>query len=51
MWQSPTTATSGRRSTKKLEKHPDLREQLEMWGVKTSVIPMVIGAPKLGERF
>lgn len=31
-----------------LEKHPGLREQLEMWGVKTSVIPMVIGAPQLG---
>lgn len=33
------------------EKHQDVREQLEMWGVKTSMTPMVIGTSKLEERF
>ena len=39
----------------KLEKYQGLREELEkMWGVKTTVVPVVIGAlgavtPKLGE--
>lgn len=33
----------------KLEKYQSLREQLErMWGIKTAVVPIVIGAFGLG---
>ena len=42
---TPTKSNINKKGHKKVEKYQELKEELErMWGVKTSVVPMIIGA-------